>query len=323
MDEKEKILKHCNSIGLDTIGFMRCRRFDELKNYFTKRKIKNIENEFEEKDIEKRINPFLYMEDGNTIISIAFPYKYSEVTCKGNYFSIYTKGRDYHIVVKKYLKNVCEFIEKLGGKAICFVDNNALPERFIASMSGIGFIGKNNTLITKEYGSYVFLGEIITDLYIEEDKIKTGKCDNCTACLNVCPTKSFDNSNSCLSYITQCKHLEDKWFPIFEGRMFGCDTCQSVCPFNKDAENSNIKELRPFDFMNNVELTEIIYLNNETFRGKYSLTSCGWRGKNILSRNALINSFGKDKLLDKIDGTKFSSPYLIDYYHRLLRLNKL
>lgn len=323
MDEKKEILKYCNSIGLDTIGFMRCRRFNELEDYFIERKMKNIENEFEEKDIEKRINPFLYMKDGNTIISIAFPYKYSEISCEENYFSAYTKGKDYHIVVKEYLKSICEFIGKLGGKSVYFVDNNALPERFIASISGIGFIGKNNTLITKKYGSYVFLGEIITDLYIKEDEVEAGKCGNCTACLNACPTKSFNNSNNCLSYITQCKHVEDKWFKMFEGRMFGCDTCQKVCPFNKDAKNSNIEEFRPFNFMNNIDLTEIIYLNNQIFRQKYSLTSCGWRGKNILSRNALINSFGKDKLLNKIDENRFCSPYLIDYYHRLLILNKL
>ena len=160
---KEEIVEFCNSIGIDTIGFIKCRRFNELVEFFEYRKKMKLENEFEEVDIEKRVNPQWYMKEGKTIISIAFPYLWPENNIE-NGFSKYTKGLDYHKVVKSYLDKICEFIKCKGGSAIPFVDSNTLPERYIAYLAGVGFIGRNNMIITKKYGSYVFLGEIITDL---------------------------------------------------------------------------------------------------------------------------------------------------------------
>ena len=101
MDIKEQIIKYCNSLSLDLIGFTPCREFSELREFYKYRKENDLENEFEESDIEKRINPNHYMEEGKTIISIAFPYLYEE-SYENNGFSIYTKGLDYHNVVKNY-----------------------------------------------------------------------------------------------------------------------------------------------------------------------------------------------------------------------------
>ena len=219
---KEKILEFCKSLGLDTVGFVKCRRFSELEEVYNIRKDKGFENEFEEQDIEKRVNPNVYMEDGKTIITIAFPYLYDE-DYVDNGFSVYTRGMDYHYVVSNFLKKISEYIESLGGRAISLVDSNSLPERYIAYLGNIGFIGKNNMLITKKYGSYVFLGEIITDLEIqcEEERtleeLRTHKeCGTCEICYKNCPTKVLNrskmkNTNSCMSYITQKKDIEDKY----------------------------------------------------------------------------------------------------------------
>ena len=219
---KEKIKAFCEALGLDTIGFTKCRSFEELRDFYTYRKENNLENEFEEKDIEKRINPNIYLKEGKTIISIAFPYCNSyDIDSDNNGFSIYTKRYDYHRVVKKYLNEVCAYIETLGGKAVSFVDSNSLPERYIAYLCGIGFIGKNNMIITKRYGSYVFLGEIITDLDIETEMKRNftmvshhKECGECDICLRECPTKSINkakvNPNICLSYMTQKKELNNK-----------------------------------------------------------------------------------------------------------------
>lgn len=121
---KENIINYCNSIGLDTLGFIKCREFTELKEFFYKRRSLGLENEFEEKDIDKRINPFNYMSEGKTIISIAFPYLH-DVDYFDNGFSVYTRGEDYHKVVKSYLGKICGYIESIGGKAIPFVDSNS------------------------------------------------------------------------------------------------------------------------------------------------------------------------------------------------------
>ncbi|MFL0268485.1 tRNA epoxyqueuosine(34) reductase QueG [Candidatus Clostridium radicumherbarum] len=322
MDYKDSIIDFCNKLGIDTVGFCECRTFNELRPFLENRKINNIENEFEEKDMEKRINPKLQLENGKTIISIAFPYLFDyEEQKNAVYFSKYTWGKDYHFVISSYLNEICKFIELLGGKAVYFVDSNPLPERYIAYLSGIGFIGKNNMLITEKYGSFVFLGEIITDIKLNPDKPMEQKCGACTLCFDTCPTKSINKfksmPNICLSYITQKKDIDDIWFNKLEGRIFGCDSCQNVCPFNKRIDKSKIEALRPFEHMKNVSIHELINIDNKIFKEKYALTSCGWRGKNILKRNALINLFNIKNDIN-IEAKSINSPYVLDYYHRLL-----
>ncbi|QGU96057.1 tRNA epoxyqueuosine(34) reductase QueG [Clostridium bovifaecis] len=320
MSYKEDIVGYCNKLGIENIGFTKCRVFEELREFYSHRKSKQIENEFEEDDIEKRINPFLYMEEGKTIISLAFPYIYEKYNNTEGYFSKYTLGIDYHKVVGKYMESICGFIESLGGKAKYFVDSNALPERYIAYLSGVGFIGKNNMLITEEYGSYIFLGEIVTDLEIEEDRPKETECGECDICLRACPVSAIDkennNPNMCLSYITQKKDIDEQEMSELKGRLFGCDTCQDVCPYNKNIKFSQLEEFKPFDFMKTIDYEDILNMSKKDFNEKYKLTSCGWRGKSILQRNVLIN-LARLKKLD--EGKKFNSPYIQEYYKKLLK----
>ena len=328
MDIKGQIVKYCADLGLDLIGFTPCREFSELRKFYNYRKDEGLENEFEEVDIEKRINPNHYMQEGKTIISIAFPYLHDGVY-NSNGFSLYTRGLDYHRVVKSYLDKICEFIEKIGGKAMSFVDSNTLPERYIAYLSGIGFIGKNNMLITKKYGSFVFLGEIITDLDIDTKDIKqldNTPCKECDRCYTACPTNSINdkkkNCNICMSYITQKKEINDKYLYLMKGRIFGCDTCQNSCPCNKDIAYSSINEFKPLDFMNDNICTEsILSLTNPNFKETFKTTSCGWRGKNILIRNSLIKMYLIEN--KNIEDYSFESPYLEEYKNRLLLLNKV
>lgn len=321
---KQDIINFCSGIGLSEVGFMKCRRFEELRTFYEERKKLNIENEFEEEDIDARINPMHYMEEGKTIISIAFPYYHNEEYID-NGFSVYTRGNDYHRVVNNYLNKICEYIQEQGGKAITLVDSNTLPERYIATLCGVGFIGKNNMLINKRYGSYVFLGEIITDLeLVDEKEEKPFKafdgCGECELCYNACPTKAINknrkNPNICLSYITQKKDIDEKWFKILGGRIFGCDSCQKVCPYNQNKEYSNIEEFKQLEFMKNIDEDKMIGLNNSEFNSTIKHTSCGWRGKNTIIRNALIRKaiFKREDIKD----IKLNSPNLQRYYNRLL-----
>lgn len=326
---KKKIEDFCKSIGLDIIGFIKCREFNELIDFYTYRKENKLENEFEEKDISKRINPKIYMEDGKTIISIAFPYYNPKENNVENGFSIYTKRLDYHRVLKKYLKEVCEYIESLGGKALSFVDSNSLPERYIAYLAGVGFIGRNNMIITEKYGSYVFLGEIITDLDINcEDKrslIQISEyieCNDCTNCIKECPTKSINkskiNPNICLSYITQKKDLTDKEINLLKGNIFGCDFCQLKCPYNEGVEPTLIKEFEILDYMNDETYT-YANMDNKYFKEKINYTSCGWRGKNVIRRNSII-SMNKNNY--DISEFKGDSSYINAYIDTLIKNKK-
>lgn len=331
MNLKEEVLSYCNNLGLSNVGFIKCRTFSELEDFYKNRKELRLQNEFEEDDIQKRINPNHYMEEGKTIISIAFPYLH-EKEYFDNGFSIYTRGYDYHRVVKEYLDKVCTYINSLGGKAISFVDSNTLPERYIAYLAGVGFIGKNNMLITKEYGSYVFLGEIITDLELyEEDKgdftslLEYRECGECSNCFKECPTKSINknrkNPNICLSYITQKKDLEDWEIKALNGRVFGCDSCQLKCPYNIDVNMSSIEGFLPRDFMQVEYNDSIINMGNGEFKVTLKNTSCGWRGKNVLKRNAIIRK-GLYKGED-IRDIKSDSEYIKSYINRLLEISRL
>lgn len=331
MKLKEEIIRYCETLGLDLVGFIKCRTFNELNDFYINRKEENLENEFEETNIEKRINPNYYMNDGKTIISIAFPYLHN-VNYIDNGFSLYTRGQDYHKVLEKYLKQICSFIESMGGKAESFVDSNFLPERYIAYLSGIGFIGKNNMLITKRYGSFIFLGEIITNLSIEckdarhISEIKEFKeCGKCNICYKQCPTKAINslknNCNICMSYITQKKEIEDKFLKLINGRIWGCDTCQVCCPYNKEISFSNISEFYPVKFMESINTDNMIRLNNKDFKETFKLTSCGWRGKNVLIRNSLIKKHFFEK--DNIGIYKFDSNQLQEFKNRLLKVYKV
>ncbi|MBK1813975.1 tRNA epoxyqueuosine(34) reductase QueG [Clostridium sp. YIM B02505] len=321
MNLSVEIKKFCMNLGLDTVGFTKCRTFHELREFYTERKLQGIENEFEETDIEKRINPNHYMSEGKTIISIAFPYLHNADYIE-NGFSVYTRGMDYHTVVHSYLEKIVAFINELGGRAVAFTDSNTLPERYIAYLSGVGFIGKNNMIITEKYGSYVFLGEIITDLDIPESTNRIfndikyfTKCGSCEICYEECPTRSINkkkkNPNICMSYITQKKEIDDKFAKLMNGRVFGCDSCQKKCPFNRGKEFSHIKEFYPMNFMNYDDVDNIISISNSDFKSSFKITSCGWRGKNVLRRNALIRKAlfqNKD-----IANEELNSPYLEQY----------
>lgn len=325
---KEDIIEFCKSIGLDTIGFIKCRKFTELREFYYDRKAKNLQNEFEEDDIEKRINPFNYMEEGKTIISIAFPYLHN-VEYLDNGFSVYTRGMDYHKVVKKYLGQVCEYIESKGYKALSFVDSNFLPERYIAYLAKVGFVGKNNLIITEKYGSFVFLGEIITDLEVETEEREYNElslfkeCGECTNCYNNCPSKAINkyrkNSNICVSYFTQKKEIKDNELKLLGGRVFGCDSCQVICPYNERAEFSKIEEFYPYEFMNQDKTEFLANIGTKDFKESFLKTSCGWRGKNVLKRNAIIRLSENND----ISNIKSDSPYVKAYIDRLLHKNKI
>lgn len=325
---KQRILDYCNSLGLSCVGMIPCRRLEELRAFLIERQEKNLQNEFEESDIEKRINPNVYMEDGKTIISIAFPYRCEE-SVVDNGFSTYTKRYDYHRVVKGYLDQIGQFIEAQGGKAVRLVDSNALPERYLAYLAGNGFIGRNNMLITKEYGSYVFLGEIITDLELAceeqrnfEEISEYKECGDCQRCYHQCPSKSINgariNPNICLSYITQKKAVTDKEIALLKGNVFGCDFCQLLCPYNERAKLSPLEEFSVLSYMEEGAET-FANLDNKYFKEKISMTSCGWRGKNVLKRNAIIRLAREGEEIEQYMG---DSPYINEYIERLRKKKK-
>ena len=303
-------------LGLKLFGFTHGQVVKNYQSYFNQRP-EHFISPFETGQPEEKCNLSSYF------ISIAFPYAH-DVTSKGQAnFSVYVRGKDYHQVVQSYLDQICQFIEDLGYEAKGFVDSNQLPERLIAALAGVGFLGRNSTLITEEFGSYVFLSEIQTNLplTVNQNFIRPGdydKCGACQNCIKACPVSilgsDYVDTISCLSSLTQQKQLSSEQLRSLNGRLFGCDTCQMVCPFNRDKANRGLIDFKPFDYMSSPDLKELLNLSKSLFKNKYAITSAGWRGKALLSRNALAALASKDKLPEVLGS---SSPMVQEAYIKL------
>ena len=324
---KNKLEEHIKSLNIECYGFTECRKFIELEEYF-KYKINNSYlTGFENTDINRRINPFLYYEEGKSIISVAIPYL-REGQEYNKFFSKYTQGKDYHYVVLKYLNKIGEFLKEQGYEYKSFCDTNDLPERYISYISGVGHIGRNHLLYTKKYGSYVFLGEIITNAVLceklpEEYYINKSKeipeykqCGKCSNCIKKCPNQvlQIKNYNKCVSNLTQKKNLNDEEVNKLNGMIFGCDVCQDSCPKNKNVEYSFEEEFNVNTFLNDTSETSMVNMDNKFFKENFKLLACSWRGKNLLRRNFIIKNKLNKEFVENVDSN--NSEYL-EYYKKL------
>lgn len=327
LELREKLSEFIRSMGIECYGFVECRRFEEIREYLLSKFNKGYITEFEESDIEKRIDPFLYFKEGKSIISIAIPY-----LREGEYnlnFSKYTNGLDYHFVVNSYLKRVCEFIEGFGYECKQFCDSNNLPERYIAYLCSVGHIGRNSLIYTQKYGSYVFLGEIITNAELcykmpfsfykkKQEKIKEFEfCGKCVECLRKCPNSvlGIKNFKKCISNLTQQKNLTEEEMERLNGMVFGCDICQDVCPKNSNIEYSFEKDFDTLEFLKNITDKEIALMNNSYFKNNFKKSSCSWRGKNLLKRNVIIKN---KKDFNFIQGLDFGENEYLNKYKNII-----
>ncbi|MEG0641086.1 MAG: tRNA epoxyqueuosine(34) reductase QueG [Clostridium sp.] len=291
---KSSIIDYAKEIGIDYIGFSDTNFTKEFIGNLRKCREKNKLSGFEEEDEFKRVDVDSVLPGANTFISVAIPYKYINISYNKPYVSKYTLGNDYHKTLANKLELLKSFIqESYKEKCMVFCDTGVFSDKEIARKCGIGFIGKNTNIITKNYGSYVFLGEILTTLKIEPSKEIENRCDKCDLCIRSCPSKAIDkeglDSKKCLSYVSQKKEeLTLGEAELLGTRVFGCDICQDVCPYNKNTLNSAISEFVPVDYLLNIDIEEILSMSNKEFKRKYSSHALAWRGKFIIQRNCII-----------------------------------
>ena len=181
-----------------------------------------------------------------------------------------------------------------GVRTGIMVDTGALSDRAVAERAGIGYVGKNCALITPDHGSWVFLGEMLTNIPFEPDEPVTESCGDCTLCLDACPTGALVgpgqiHAKSCISYLTQTKgFLDDKWKLKIGNRLYGCDTCQVVCPKNKGMNWTHHDELQPDPDIVKPLLKPLLSISNREFKAKFGTSAAAWRGKKPIQRNAVI-----------------------------------
>ncbi|NGY73099.1 tRNA epoxyqueuosine(34) reductase QueG [Bacillus megaterium] len=300
---KEEIISYSKEIGIDKIGFASASMFDELKNRLLAQQELGYASGFEEPDIEKRVDPTLVVPKARSIISIALAYpsklKDAPKSTKEDRRGIFCRaswGQDYHTVLRDRLQKLETFIKEKVPAAIfqSMVDTGELSDRAVAERAGIGWSGKNCAIITPEFGSYVYLGEMITDIPFPPDKPIEDGCGTCNKCVDACPTGALVtggqlNSQRCIAFLTQTKgFLAEEFRSKLGNRLYGCDTCQTVCPENKGKDFHFHPEMEPDPELAKPKLKPLLTMSNREFKEKFGHVSGSWRGKKPIQRNAII-----------------------------------
>jgi len=210
--------------------------------------------------------------------------------------SVYAKGEDYHEVIKPRLKEIARWlIAQGGGDVKVFVDTAAVMEKPLAAAAGLGWQGKHTNLVSREFGSWLFLGAIFTTLELPPDQSEPDSCGTCHACLDVCPTAAFPvpyrlDARRCISYLT-IEHkgpIPRDLRPLMGNRIYGCDDCLAVCPWNKFAQQGREAKLAARDVARGPALADLAQLDDAAFRAMFAKTAVKRTGRDRFIRNVLI-----------------------------------
>ncbi|NLN15353.1 MAG: tRNA epoxyqueuosine(34) reductase QueG [Tissierellia bacterium] len=299
-DIKQYIIDKSKELNIDIIGFTTGEPLLDLKDYLEYRVKNKIKTEFEVEDIERRIDPKLTFPNCKSIIVVGISYnldyKLEEQDVIKGQLSKSSWGLDYHRVLRQKLEALIAEIEKeVEFDYKYFVDTGPLVDRELAKNAKIGYYGKNCSIINKDYGSFIFIGYIMTDLELDiAEGVLESECGDCDLCIRACPTQALEgpyrvNPKRCISYLTQSKErIPEELLPKMGTRIYGCDTCQLVCPKNKGVKKSKHGEFLPIKTGGFVDIGELLTMSNREFKDKYGSMAGSWRGKNILKRNAII-----------------------------------
>ena len=307
MNLKEKIIAQSKLLGIDKIGFASAEPFDYLEDSLREQKEKGHTSGFEHPVIEDRLYLERTFENPQTIISIALAYptkardKVPRDEKRGQ-FARASWGIDYHDILRDRLGKLIEFIKEEAKndqeaeqwRFAPQVDTGELIDAAVAQRAGLGFIGRNGLLITEEFGSFVYLGEIITNITFTPDEPVPFGCGDCTRCITACPTSALlgdgrMNAKRCLSYQTQTKGMmPEEYRKKMHNVIYGCDICQLVCPYNKGKNIHFHEEMEPDIETVYPKLKPMLSMSNKEFNEKFGHLAGSWRGKKPLQRNAII-----------------------------------
>lgn len=239
------------------------------------------------------------MPTAQSLISIAMAYPsrtgVSNDGKRRGYFASASYGKDYHLILREKMEMLCNYIEsEFNFQSVGFSDTGPLIDTVVAKRAGVGFIGKNGLLITKEFGSYVYLGYVMTELEITPDTPIFDGCGECDECVKRCPTQALFGNKSmdakkCLAYQTQKKGVIAEPYRTKMGKMlYGCDICQMVCPYNKQKNHHIHSDMEPIYEDVAPELAKLFHITKREFQTQFSYMAGAWRGVHVIRRNAFI-----------------------------------
>ncbi len=315
-DPRRLIRERAEALGFDAVGFAsvdqpwpaggRLAAFVEAGRHGTMDWIRDT--------LERRSHPRSMWPEARTAIVLGVSYGPDrdplEILAQKDRaaISVYAQGDDYHELIKGRLKQLGGWMaSRLGGRLKVFVDTAPLMEKPLAQAAGLGWQGKHTNLVSREHGSWLFLGAVLTDLELEPDAPETEHCGSCRACLDVCPTNAFPapfqlDARACLSYLT----IEHKG-PIprqhraaMGNRIYGCDDCLAVCPWNKFAVTAREQALHARDELRAPALADLAALDDAAFRALFRKSPVKRIGRDRFVRNVLyaIGNSGDPRLAE-------------------------
>lgn len=255
-----------------------------------------------EETLPRRIAPKALWPDVQSVICFAMNYgpdedprPLLEQTQKGN-ISVYARHRDYHDVFKGKLKQMAgRFAAKFSCEVKIFVDTAPVMEKPLAQQAGLGWQGKHTNLVSRKFGSWLFLGTIFTDMVLDHDAAETDHCGQCRACLDACPTKAFPapyqiDARRCISYLTieNKGPIPQEFRKAMGNRIYGCDDCLAACPWNKFAQTAREVKLQARDDLKSPDLKMLLMLSDAEFRSFFTGSPVKRIGRDRFIRNCLI-----------------------------------
>lgn len=300
---KNKLQLAAKDLGVDAIGIASPDPFVVLKERLIRHRELGRESGFEAKDLDRRTDPSLLFDRPKSIIAIAVAYSSkldnppkSEPGARRGIMARSAWGMDYHHVLRDRMEKIEAWLreQEPDVRVESMVDTGELSDRAVAERAGIGFSAKNCAIISPELGSWIYLGEMITNLPLPPDEPITEQCGSCTKCIDACPTGALVgpgelDAQKCVSFLTQTKGmLSNEHMKKIGNRLYGCDTCQIVCPINRGKNWTQHKELLPDAEVAKPLLIPLLDVSNREFKETYGYTSAAWRGKKPIQRNAVI-----------------------------------
>ena len=290
--------------GFDCLGIIGVDEVDDLREV-----LNHFVNEGRHGDmgwlsdhLERRSHPTGLWPDVRSVIMLGMNYgsdtdPLAALDEKSNgVISVYAKGKDYHSIINKRLKRVAGWLAQTTGDEVkIFVDTAPVTEKPLAASAGLGWQGKHTNIVSREFGSWLFLGAIFTTAELASSDAEEDHCGGCKRCLDICPTRAFIapyqlDARRCISYLTiEYKgHIERGLREQMGNHIFGCDDCLAVCPWNKFAQLAREQRFHPRNECDNPPLRELLVLDDLAFRERFKGTPIKRAGRDCFTRNVLI-----------------------------------
>ncbi len=313
---RDRIRDRALALGFDAVGFTEARLGPEARSRLVDFLASGAHGEMDwlADRAEQRADPRLLWPEARSVIALGLSYAPDEdpraIQARPDRggISVYARNRDYHDVVKGMLKHLAQFVVKAGAAAEApenraaeppsvkvFVDTAPVMEKPLAERARLGWQGKHTNLVSREHGSWLFLGEIYTTLDLPQSPARAGGCGSCTACLDACPTDAFPapyrlDARRCISYLTieHAGPIPHEFRSAIGNRIYGCDDCLAACPWNRFAATAREAKLRAREDLRAPTLATLARLDDAGFRALFAGSPIKRIGRDRFVRNVLI-----------------------------------